>query len=59
MLKSGISYADFVVAEHLNSIFQCDPSLKSKHPDLVNYMERIHSTPQIAEYVKSRPVTPV
>jgi glutathione S-transferase len=57
VLESGISYADFVVAEHLNTIFQIDESLKAKHPDLVKYMESIHSMPQIAEYVKSRPAS--
>jgi hypothetical protein len=59
MLKSGLSYADFVVAEHLNTIFSLVPSLKLKYPELVNYMEKIHTIPQIAEYVKTRPVTSI
>jgi hypothetical protein len=53
MLKSGISYAKFVVVEQINTIFKCDAFLKSHHPDL----ENIHSMPQVAEYVKSRPDT--
>jgi hypothetical protein len=57
MLKSGISYADFVVVEQINTMFKCDASLKSHHLDLVKYLENIHSMPQVAEYVKSRPDT--
>ncbi|KAI6219545.1 Glutathione S-transferase protein [Aphelenchoides fujianensis] len=59
LLESGISYADFVVAEHLNTIFQLDSGLKTKYPDLHIYMESIHSLPQIQSYVKSRPESKV
>lgn len=55
VLKSGVSYADFVVAEHLNTIFRIDKQLENKHPFLVKYMQSILSLPQITNYVKSRP----
>ncbi|KAI6183516.1 hypothetical protein M3Y97_00497300 [Aphelenchoides bicaudatus] len=55
VLKSGISYADFVVVEHLTTIFGIDKDLETKHPFLAKYVESIHSMPQIAKYVQGRP----
>ncbi|KAI6206279.1 hypothetical protein M3Y94_00890500 [Aphelenchoides besseyi] len=59
ILDSGICYADFVVAEHLHTIFSLDSALKTKNPDLALYVENIHSLPQIVKYVKERPESKV
>ncbi|KAI6212436.1 Glutathione S-Transferase [Aphelenchoides besseyi] len=58
MLKSGLSYADFIIAEHVTNYFSLDPKLKSQHPNLVAFAEKIHSvTPAIKDYVSKRPNT--
>ncbi|KAI6197438.1 hypothetical protein M3Y94_01224400 [Aphelenchoides besseyi] len=59
ILESGVSYVDFVVAEHLHTIFSLDSTLKTENPDLALYVENIHSLPQIAKYVKERPQSKV
>ncbi|KAI6232874.1 Cytosolic glutathione S-transferase 2B [Aphelenchoides fujianensis] len=54
VLESGISYADFVIAEHLHSIFLMEPSFADQFPALALYKKKIHGLPQIADYVKRR-----
>ncbi|KAI6212595.1 Glutathione S-transferase-1 [Aphelenchoides besseyi] len=58
VLKSGLSYADFMLAVHLSIYFSLDPKLKSEHPNLVAFAEKIHSvSPAIKDYVSKRPNT--
>jgi hypothetical protein len=46
-----------VVAEHLHTFFLMEPQLAKQYPELEAFKNKIHSLPQIAEYVKSRPQT--
>ncbi|KAI6221343.1 CRE-GST-13 protein [Aphelenchoides fujianensis] len=55
LLPSGVTYADFAVVEHLTTIFFHLPALRSEHPALAEYVERVHGLEPIAEYVKNRP----
>lgn len=57
ILESGVSYADFFIAEQVNTIFGLDPKQATEHPKLKAYLDKIHSLPQIASYIKSRPKT--
>ncbi|KAI6197501.1 Glutathione S-transferase S3 [Aphelenchoides besseyi] len=56
VLKSGLSYGDFVIAEHLTSLFYIEPKLKRQHPKLAAFAENVYSvSPAIKEYVANRP----
>ena len=59
MLASGVSYADFVVAEFSLTSFSLAPELKATYPKSATFMEKIFALPQIAAYVKQRPQTPL
>ncbi|CAD5213124.1 unnamed protein product [Bursaphelenchus okinawaensis] len=54
-LPGGLSYADFVIAEHVQTIENLDPNLAATHPDLLDYKRRIHALPQLHNYLASRP----
>uniref|UniRef100_A0A914CIJ4 glutathione transferase n=1 Tax=Acrobeloides nanus TaxID=290746 RepID=A0A914CIJ4_9BILA len=53
--KSGVSWADFLIANYLLSIRINEPEALKKYPELEQYVDRIHALPQIKDYVDKRP----
>lgn len=54
VLESGPSYADFALAEHLETIFEWSPEFKNQYPQLLEYQNCVYSLEPIAEYIKTR-----
>lgn len=54
---SGLTLADFVIANHVLTIKKCDPQLAGQFPDLVAHSDRIHALPQLKAYLAQRPDT--
>ena len=52
--KSGVSWADFLVANYLLSIRINEPEVLKKYQDLEEFVDRVHALPQIKEYVEKR-----
>ncbi|KAI6242330.1 Glutathione S-transferase-1 [Aphelenchoides fujianensis] len=53
ILASGLSYADFVVAEHLHTIFAMEPKFAAKNPELAAFRAKIFAvSPQIAAHIR-------
>uniref|UniRef100_A0A914CGS1 glutathione transferase n=1 Tax=Acrobeloides nanus TaxID=290746 RepID=A0A914CGS1_9BILA len=52
--KSGVSWADFLIANYLLSIRNNEPEVLKKHQDLEEFVDRVHALPQIKEYVEKR-----
>ena len=55
LMPSGLTYIDFVVVEHIHTIFNINRKLAENYPALRAYRRKIHSLPGVAEYVKTRP----
>jgi len=56
----SVTYADFAVTHGLSmtSVFEIDPHLEN-FPKLKALTERVQGLPQIADWIKKRPVTPM
>lgn len=57
--KSGPSWVDFFIAEGVNTLNGFAPDFFKKYPDLLAFKERVHSLPQLKEYIKTRKQTPL
>ncbi|CAD5227899.1 unnamed protein product [Bursaphelenchus xylophilus] len=49
--------ADFFFAEYLSSVNGFAPELFKGHEGLLDYVKRVHSIPQLQDYLKKRPKT--
>ncbi|KAI1731395.1 glutathione S-transferase 1 [Ditylenchus destructor] len=54
LVDSGLTFADFFVADFLQTIKQFEPEMVTKHSELENYIERVYSVPTLQEYIKHR-----
>lgn len=52
--SSNISWADFFFAEGILSLRNVEPECLQDHPILVEFQERIHSLPQLKDYIGQR-----
>uniref|UniRef100_A0A1I7SRG3 glutathione transferase n=1 Tax=Bursaphelenchus xylophilus TaxID=6326 RepID=A0A1I7SRG3_BURXY len=57
LLKSGLTYADFVVYSHSLTLRNVDPELAKKFPKVYEFVQRIEKLPQLQKYLKERPDT--
>ncbi|KAI6181923.1 CRE-GST-13 protein [Aphelenchoides besseyi] len=58
VLKSGICYADFVIAEHVTTLFKLGPQFEDDHPNLTAFAKKIYAvSPGVERYVAQRPDT--
>ncbi|KAH7717128.1 Nagst-1 protein [Aphelenchoides avenae] len=57
IVPSGVTWADFLIAERLVNTDVAAPGCLKAYPALQKYIEKVHAVPQIKEYVKSRPKT--
>uniref|UniRef100_A0A7E4W668 glutathione transferase n=1 Tax=Panagrellus redivivus TaxID=6233 RepID=A0A7E4W668_PANRE len=55
LVKSGVTWADFVLTEFLLSLYQVDPTFLNEYPDLKEYLARIRTVPELKEYYATRP----
>jgi len=54
LVRSGLTWVDFVVSEFFNTISYMDPELWKQYSDLEEYRKRVQSLPQIKKYIESR-----
>jgi len=53
---SGLTFVDFMVADYLNTwVERVEPDMLKNHPELVAFVKRVHSLPQLQSYIASRP----
>jgi len=55
LMSSGITYADFVIAELTDTIQNFYNLYKVRFPLLAQHSERVHQLPELQEYLRSRP----
>uniref|UniRef100_A0A914QAM7 glutathione transferase n=1 Tax=Panagrolaimus davidi TaxID=227884 RepID=A0A914QAM7_9BILA len=54
LVKSGLTFADFVVSEFLITLRVEAPEVLEKYPDLQQYIDRVKAVPQLKEYYATR-----
>uniref|UniRef100_A0A914Z958 GST C-terminal domain-containing protein n=1 Tax=Panagrolaimus superbus TaxID=310955 RepID=A0A914Z958_9BILA len=54
LVKSGLTFADFVISEFLITLRMEAPDIMEKYPDLLQYLDRMKAIPQLKEYYASR-----
>uniref|UniRef100_A0AC34G0B5 GST C-terminal domain-containing protein n=1 Tax=Panagrolaimus sp. ES5 TaxID=591445 RepID=A0AC34G0B5_9BILA len=54
LVKSGLTFADFIVSEFLITLRQHAPDIMEKYPDLLQYLDRMKAIPQLKEYYSTR-----
>jgi glutathione S-transferase len=55
--KSGVTWADFYVSQGFVTMNNLIPDTFTKHPIIKQYVDRVHSLPQLKDYIAKRPVT--
>jgi hypothetical protein len=55
--KSGVTWVDFFIAEGFVTINNLVPDFFKKHATIKSFVDKVHSVPQIKDYVAKRPVT--
>lgn len=58
LVKGGLSWVDFVVAEQVLTFSGFDPETLKKYPEMLEHMKRVYDLPQIKAYVENRKKTP-
>jgi len=56
--NSGLTWVDFAFSEYFDSLSNFAPEVTAEYPELQEHSKRVHSLPQLQNYLKSRPVTP-
>uniref|UniRef100_A0A914QZ55 glutathione transferase n=1 Tax=Panagrolaimus davidi TaxID=227884 RepID=A0A914QZ55_9BILA len=51
---SGITWVDFFISEYVDSIQNLDPELAKQYLELLEHSLKVHSLPQLQNYLKSR-----
>lgn len=57
-VKSGVTWVDFFIAEGFVTMTGLAGDVVAKYPWISEYVKRVHSVPQIKDYIAKRPVTP-
>jgi len=55
--KSGLTWVDFFVAEGFNTMNKLVPDALAKYPFALEFVKKVHSVPQIKDYIAKRPDT--
>ena len=55
LVKSGVTWVDFVLAEFLYTIQNMEPTVMHDYPELEEFIDRVYSLPNIKKYVEKRP----
>uniref|UniRef100_A0A914CGK3 glutathione transferase n=1 Tax=Acrobeloides nanus TaxID=290746 RepID=A0A914CGK3_9BILA len=56
--KSGVSWVDFFIANTVLSLNGFHPELFEKYKELKEHCDRVHSLPQLKNYLEKREKTP-
>nr|CAD2189460.1 unnamed protein product [Meloidogyne enterolobii] len=54
ILPSGLSFVDFSVAHFTGMMIEMEKDIMAKYPKLVDFSRRIHSLPQLKEYLSKK-----
>jgi glutathione S-transferase len=54
LLRSGLTMVDFMVAEYMDTLRKDEPEFMAKYPEVVKYIDRVNSLPQLKEYIAKR-----
>lgn len=56
-MESGVTVADFWVADYLNTIRGFEPDVIKQYAELEKFIDRVYSLPQLKKYISKRPET--
>jgi hypothetical protein len=51
---SGPTFVDFVLAEYFDNVRENEPDTFAKYPELTAHSAKVHSLPQLKEYMAKR-----
>uniref|UniRef100_A0A914QBM0 glutathione transferase n=1 Tax=Panagrolaimus davidi TaxID=227884 RepID=A0A914QBM0_9BILA len=54
LVKSGLTFADFIVSEFLITLRLNAPEIIEKYPEILQYIDRMKNIPQLKEYYATR-----
>ncbi|KAH7699546.1 Nagst-1 protein [Aphelenchoides avenae] len=54
LAPSGVTWLDFFVTERLYTMQKAKPDLFEAHPKIHQYIQRVHTLPQLKDYIASR-----
>ena len=57
LFKSGLTYADFALAEMVYSLLQFEKDEVSKYKEVIEHQKKVYALPKIKEYVSKRKQT--
>lgn len=57
LVSKNVSFADFVVVNHIHTLEVCDKNLVAEFPDLLAFKEKIYNLHQIKSYIANRKFT--
>uniref|UniRef100_A0A914DV08 glutathione transferase n=1 Tax=Acrobeloides nanus TaxID=290746 RepID=A0A914DV08_9BILA len=57
LMPSGLTWIDFLAAELHDTLGNVIPDLYKNHHEIVKHSEKVHSLPQLQEYLQNRPKT--
>nr|QFU14643.1 glutathione S-transferase GSTs5 [Dendroctonus armandi] len=55
LVGKKVTWADLWVADYLTTLIRHGSKLFDKYPELVQFVDRIHSLPQLKDHIKNRP----
>ncbi|KAE9553765.1 hypothetical protein FO519_003033 [Halicephalobus sp. NKZ332] len=58
IVPSGITWADFFIAENLTTLTNLAPDVAKKYSFVPEYIKRVHEHPKVKSYVSSRKQSP-
>uniref|UniRef100_A0A914CPV3 glutathione transferase n=1 Tax=Acrobeloides nanus TaxID=290746 RepID=A0A914CPV3_9BILA len=57
LFAGGLTWMDFSASEFHDTLNGFHPELFKNHPELLKHSEKVHSLPQLQDYLKNRPKT--
>jgi len=54
MVKSGLTWVDFLIGEYMNTVHHMHPEVLKKYPELEQYRQRVANVSQIKKYIETR-----
>uniref|UniRef100_A0A914E1R2 glutathione transferase n=1 Tax=Acrobeloides nanus TaxID=290746 RepID=A0A914E1R2_9BILA len=57
LFAGGLTWADFFTSEFHDTLNGFNPEIFKDHPELLRHSEKVHSLPQLQDYLKNRPKT--
>uniref|UniRef100_A0A914QE52 glutathione transferase n=1 Tax=Panagrolaimus davidi TaxID=227884 RepID=A0A914QE52_9BILA len=54
LVKSGVTFADFIISEFVITLRQNAPDVIDKYPEMLQYIDRLKALPQLKDHYASR-----